>query len=117
MNKGKWIIAVATAVALSGAAAFAATLINFSGQSCGDLEGTWHFVNNQVSRGSGPGTLTAEFSSGVIVEGPSSVNNSTQHFHVIASGSLINASTNLDGKLVLSDFSCSGGGKDEPPKK
>jgi hypothetical protein len=49
--------------------------------------------------------------------GPSSINNSTQHFHVIASGDLINASTDLGGKLVLSDFSCEGGGKEEPPKK
>lgn len=117
MKKGKWIIAVATAVALSGAAAFAATLSNYSGQSCGDFEGTWHFVNNQVPQGSGPGTLTAEFSSGVFVVGPSSINNSTQHFHVIASGDLINASTDLGGKLVLSDFSCGGGKGEEPPKK
>lgn len=114
MNKRKWIIAVATAIALSGAAAIAAELENFSGQSCGDFEGTWHFVNNQVSEGSGPGTLTAEFTSGTQVVGPSSVNKSTQHFHVIASGDLINASTNLDGRLVLSDFSCDGG-KGEPP--
>ena len=118
MKKGNWIIAVATALVLSGAAAFAATLSNYSGQSCGDFEGTWHFVNNQVPQGSGPGTLTAEFSSGVLVVGPSSINNSTQHFHVIASGDLINASTDLGGKLVLSDFSCDDDDKKDPdPKK
>ena len=116
MKKANWIIALLPALVLSGAAAFAAPLSNYSGQSCGDLEGTWHFVNNQVSRDSGPGTLTADFSSGTVVVGPSSINNTTQHFHVIASGDLINASTDLDGKLVLSDFSCGGGGKEEPPK-
>lgn len=109
---------VAAAVALSGAAAIAAELSNYSGQSCGDFEGTWHFVNNQVSRGMGPGTLTAECSSGVWVVGPSSINNSTRHFHVIASGDLINASTDLAGKLVLSDFSCDDDDKKDPdPKK
>jgi hypothetical protein len=30
----------------------------------------------------------------------------TQHFDCIASGSLVSASTNLPGRLVLSDFSC-----------
>ena len=115
MNKGKWIIAVATAIALSAGAAIAAELENFSGQSCGAFEGTWHFVNNQVPAGSGVGTLEATFTSGTHVVQASTVNNSTQHFFVIASGDLVSAFTNLGGRLVLSDFSC-GGGKEEPPK-
>jgi len=116
MKKGKWIIAVATAVALSGATAFAALLSNGSGQSCGDLEGTWHFVNNQTG-GAPAGTLTATFTTEVTSTGPSKVLGSNQHFIVIASGMLIDATTDdLPGKLVLSDFSCSGG-KEEPPKK
>ena len=105
MKKQTWILAVVTALALSGGVALAATLSNGSGQSCGDFEGTWHFVNNQTG-GAPAGTLEATFSGGVISAGPSKVTASTQHFIVIASGTLIDAITDLPGKLVLSDFSC-----------
>lgn len=88
------------------AAAWAASLGNLSGQSCGDFLGTWHFVNNQTG-GAAPGTLGACFTSGCTsgVQ-PSKVNASNQHFYVTAAGTLTGASTNLPGKLVLSDFTC-----------
>ena len=85
--------------------ASAAVLSNGSGQTCGGALGTWHFVNNQTG-GAAAGILTATFSSGIVVTGPSQVNANTQHFIVEATGTLITASTNLPGRLVLSDFTC-----------
>ena len=86
-------------------AALAATLSNGNGQTCGDAA-TWHFVNNQTG-GAAAGTLTATFSDGSVwTVGPTSVLNKTQHFHVESAGTLVSASTDLPGKLVLSDFSC-----------
>lgn len=86
--------------------AFAAELSNLSGQSCGDLTGTWHFVNNQTG-GAAAGTLNATWDSGdACTVGASAVNQNTQHFYCTASGTLQSASTNLPGRLVLSDFSC-----------
>ena len=107
MKKANWIVAVLTAVALAGGAVIAADLENLNGQSCGGFEGTWHFVNNQIPAASPAGSLNAYFSGGVVITvGPSAVNKNTQHFHVVASGDLLGASTNLGGRLVLSDFSC-----------
>ena len=105
MKKQNWMVAVVMAVALSGGAALAATLSNGAGQSC-DSTGTWHFVNNQTGGEQTPGTLIATFTSGVVMASASVVNNNTQHFVVSASGTLVDASTNLNGRLVLSDFSC-----------
>jgi len=100
----------ALAVGLPVSSALAAELDNLSGQSCGTLSGTWHFVNNQT-RAAGPGTLVAVFESGVCVVPASAVNRNTQHFYCTGySGTLLAAQTDLPGKLVLSDFSC-----DEPP--
>ncbi len=96
---------VAMAMTMSGAA-MAADLSNLSGQSCGALTGTWHFVNVQVPAGSGTGTLTAYWTSGSCTVAASSVNKSMQHFYCTASGDLLSASTNLGGRLQLSDFSC-----------
>jgi hypothetical protein len=84
----------------------AVDISNISGQSCGSQTGTWHFVNNQTG-GAAAGTLTATWSSGdTCTVGASAVNAKTQHFYCTASGTLESASTNLPGKLVLSDFSC-----------
>ncbi len=98
--------------------AIAADLSNGSGQSCAEGQtGVWHFVNNQT-RGEGPGTITVVFDNAVIVQGATKVNRSNQHFtfeHV--GGTLVDASTNLPGRLVLSDFTCTGDPKDPPPKK
>lgn len=96
------------AIALIGAASLvsAATLGNLSSQSCGADTGTWHFVNNQTG-GASAGTLSATWSSGnTCTVTASKVLGSTQHFYCTASGTLLGASTNLPGKLVLSDFSC-----------
>jgi hypothetical protein len=116
MKKG--LLATLTAViALTVAVgtAQAVPISNLSGQSCGASEGTWHFINNQTG-GAGPGTLTATWDSGgtvtTVTVGPSKVLGNTQHFDVVASGTLLSASTNLPGRLVLSDFSCGV----EPPK-
>lgn len=109
-------LVAATAVA---SPAVAANLSNGSGQSCGDDVGTWHFVNNQTG-GSGPGVLVAVFATSggtaVYVTGPDGVNKNNQHFYVTSTGTLVSAETNLDGRLVLSDFSCEDGGKKDPKK-
>ena len=81
---------------------------------------TLHFVNNQTGGETNPGTLTATFSGGTITTGPSLINKNTQHFTVpppdISGSTLLSASTNLDGKLVLSDFTCNPA-KKAPSKK
>ncbi len=105
MNKHHWLMAMAIALGVSGTAA-AVSISNVSGQSCGAATGTWHFVNNQTG-GAGPGSLSASWSSGnTCSTSPSKVNQSTQHFYCTASGTLLGASTNLPGRLVLSDFTC-----------
>jgi hypothetical protein len=84
----------------------AANLENLNGQSCGDLLGTWHFVNNQTG-GAPLGTLTAIFTSGTCTDGGSAAGNNVQHFFCVGfSGELLSASTDLPGRLVLSDFTC-----------
>jgi hypothetical protein len=101
------------------APAIAADLSNGSSQSCAGA-GRWHFVNNQTG-GAATGVLTAVFSESgntiTYTTGASAVNSKTQHFNVTTNGgaTLVGASTNLPGRLVLSDFTCEGGGKD--PKK
>jgi hypothetical protein len=102
----KWILGLSAVVALTGGTLMAATLGNLAGQSCGDFSGVWHFVNNQTG-GAPQGTLTATWSSGeTCTVLASKVLSSTQHFYCTASGTLLSASTNLPGKLVLSDFAC-----------
>jgi hypothetical protein len=106
MKKHFLAASVAVALGIASSAALAASLANLSGQSCGDFTGTWHFVNNQIPAGSGTGTMTATWTTGSCVVQASKINSSTQHFYCTASGTLTGASTNLGGKLVLSDFSC-----------
>jgi hypothetical protein len=109
-----WMVALFFVVLAVGTVpAQAVDISNLSGQSCGDFSGTWHFVNNQTG-GAAPGTLTAAWSSGdTCVVSPSKVLGNTQHFNCIASGTLLSASTNLPGRLVLSDFTCET--KEPPP--
>jgi hypothetical protein len=108
----KSLVVAASAVALVGLStpAIAAELSNGEGQTCESI-GVWHFVNNQTG-GAAAGTLTASFSDGTswTVEA-SKVLNTTQHFYVESAGTLLDASTNLPGRLVLSDYSCEDGGE------
>jgi hypothetical protein len=112
--KRLWLLLiVGLALVVGIVPAHAASISNLSGQSCGDLTGTWHFVNNQTG-GAPAGTLTATWSSGDTCSvSPSKVLANTQHFDCIASGTLLTASTNLPGRLVLSDFTCET--KEPPP--
>ena len=117
MKKRYLVTAVAMAIGVSSGVASAADISNLNGQSCGDFTGTWHFVNNQTG-GASAGTLTASWSSGDFCQVvAASVNNKTQHFFCTAAGALVSASTNLPGKLVLSDFTCEDKKEPEPPKK
>jgi hypothetical protein len=68
----------------------------------------YHFVNNQLgSSGLPDGTITYQFSGHSVNSTGAGFNNGpTQHFFVISSGTLLSASTNLPGKLVLSSVAC-----------
>jgi len=100
------VVGLVLVLATGTVPAHAVTISNLSGQSCGDFTGAWHFVNNQTG-GAAAGTLTATWDSGdTCTVGPSKVLGNTQHFDCIASGGLVSASTNLPGRLVLSDFTC-----------
>jgi len=110
----KLVVLVAMLVGLAvPLVAYAADLSNGNGQTCAD-GGIWHFVNNQTG-GAVAGYLTASFSGGDV--GPvlaDKVSAKNQQWTIEGIGTLISASTNLPGKLVLSDFTCDakkGGGK------
>jgi hypothetical protein len=111
--KRLWLLLiVGLALVVGIVPAQAASISNLSGQSCGDLTGTWHFVNNQTG-GAAAGTLTATWSSGdTCTKTADTVLANTQHFFCTASGTLLTAVTNLGGRLVLSDFTCE---TKEPP--
>lgn len=99
-------------------AVWAATQDNWSGQSCGGQTGTWHFVNNQTGGVRTPGTLYASWNGGATqcIAEASSINKNTQHFYCTATGALDQgAYTNLPGRLLLSDFSCSTPTPPPPP--
>lgn len=111
MKRRYWLAALLT-LGITGVA-LAATISNINGQSCGGDTGTWHFINNQTGGAAG-GVLNATWTSGdSCTVSASKVLGNTQHFNCIASGALLSASTNLPGRLVLSDFSCST--KEPPP--
>lgn len=110
--KRQWLFVMAALFFVVGLAlmltapAQAAEISNLSGQSCGDGCGSWHFVNNQTE-GAAAGHLEATWDSGNTCSVDASlVNAKTQHFNCFACGELTSASTNLPGKLVLSDFTC-----------
>lgn len=106
-HKKYWVLGATTALVMISAPAVAADLSNAEGQSCGDSIGVWHFVNNQTGGATAAGTLTATFSDGgVWVVSASKINRNVQHFYVESAGTLQSASTNLPGRLVLSDFEC-----------
>ncbi len=104
--------AITFVVALMMVMAFPATAADLhephEGTSCPEgYVGTWHFVNNQTGGEQEPGTLIAIFDSGVVIVGAEKVNRNVQHFYVDDIGrTLEDASTDLDGRLVLSDYEC-----------
>jgi len=104
----KLVIVAALIVALAvPVAAIAATLQNGQNSTCGDgFVGSFHFVNNQTGKNAPPATLTVIFTDGTQMVAPDKVNQSVQQWDVQSEGTLITASTNLPGNLVLSDFSC-----------
>jgi hypothetical protein len=105
-KKQYWFLPVAMALSFYGGTSLAAQMDNLNGQTCGTNSDTWHFVNNQTG-GAAAGTLTAGWSSGnTCVVGASKVLGNTQHFYCTATGTLASASTNLPGRLVLSDYTC-----------
>jgi hypothetical protein len=77
-----------------------------AGTSCGPgFEGTWHFVNNQTE-GADTGSITVITDAGVTVQVADKTNRNVQHWWVVGGSTLIDASTDLPGRLVLSDYSC-----------
>jgi hypothetical protein len=119
--KRRWLFVMAALFFVVGLAlmltapAQAVEISNLSGQSCGDGCGTWHFVNNQTGDAAA-GTLTATFSDSVAcLTGPAKVLSNTQHFICGGCGDLTGASTNLPGRLVLSDFTCEAKPPPPPP--
>jgi len=77
-----------------------------SGCSTGFV-GTFHFVNNQTGGTQTPGTLDAVIGGTHYQVLAYKVNQNVQHFLIEdAEGSIASASTNLAGKLVLSDLTC-----------
>ena len=118
MRKVLGLALVIAALALTPLA-ISADLTNGNSQSCDGI-GVWHFVNNQTGGAEAKGTITVTFSGGlVITEEADGVNKNTQHFHVETDGdvSLVDAETNLPGRLQLSDFGCDGGKKGGGGKK
>lgn len=108
MKKRFWAVPLA-AVAAIGVGYAADLHTPHLGSSCpAGFVGNYHFVNNQIPAGSFTGTLTASWNSGDTCQVLAyKVLNHTQHFRCTdALGVLTSASTDLPGKLVLSDFTC-----------
>jgi len=105
MKNSMLALIVGLVLGTSGAA-LAATLSNANGQTC-DGTGSWHFVNNQIGSATS-GSITAVFSCGTFTSAQSKVTPGTIHFQIGTSGdcTLLSGSTNLPGRLVLSDFTC-----------
>jgi hypothetical protein len=119
MRKVFGLAALIAALAVP-ATVVAADLQNAKGTTSCDGISTWHFVNNQTGGATNAGTITVYFSGGLTVtEGASDVNKNMQHFFVQTTGvvTLLDATTNLPGNLVLSgpvtcdDGKGKGGGK------
>ena len=106
---------VVVALGLSSGGVMAASISNLNGQSCPDgFIGNWHFINNKTG-GAPDGVLQATWDSGNLCQtGPEKTLASVQHFRCFATGTLTSAVTNLPGRLVLSDFTCTDV-KDPPP--
>lgn len=70
--------------------------------------GSYHFVNNQTAGTAWTGHIEATFSGPASTKGADAymVLQNVQHFQIAAEGWLEDASTDLPGRLVLSDMSC-----------
>ncbi len=102
----KFLLSLALAAGITNSA-LAVDLHNGIGAACNGI-GTWHFVNNQTG-GAAAGLLNAQFSNSNFTNvSPTKVLSHVQHFVVETYGNntLVNASTNLPGMLVLSDYKC-----------
>lgn len=110
MNKRYLAATLAAVAATAVGAVYAADLHTpHLGSSCpAGFVGNYHFVNNQIPEGTGTGTLSATWNSGDSCQVDAyKVNLHTQHFRCTGMlGVLTSASTNLPGKLVLSDYTC-----------
>jgi hypothetical protein len=103
-----FVLALAIPVAAPGA-----VLEKGAGTTCASGVGTWNFVNNKTD-GAAAGTLTVFFDLeelGVTLFGPigpTVVNKSVQKFTLFTNhrATLVSASTNLPGKLVLESMGC-----------
>lgn len=78
-----------------------------------DEDGMWHFVNNQTN-GATSGYIVVEFAGTTVSQDADKILRNTMHFTVVGPDELITAttytdagmSTQVDGKLVLSDYAC-----------
>lgn len=68
--------------------------------------GTWHFVNVQTGGSQTAALLTATFTGGVVNAYANKVNNQVQQWTISATGTLLRASSPLNGFIVLSDYTC-----------
>jgi hypothetical protein len=110
----KHLVAVGVVVALTiPAMSSGAVLENGAGATCASGVGTWNFVNNKTG-GAAAGTLTVFFDTeefGVIQFGPigpTEANRNVQKFTLFTNNraTIVSASTNLPGKLVLESVGC-----------
>jgi hypothetical protein len=110
----KHLVAAGVVVALTiPAMSSGAVLEKNLGATCASGVGTWNFVNNKTD-GAAAGNLTVFFDTeefGVIQFGPigpTEVNKSVQKFTLFTNNraTIVSASTNLPGKLVLESVGC-----------
>ena len=80
------------------------------GAACEDGDdGAWyHFVNNQTGGATTKGTLSATFSDSSENDSVEAlaVNQNVQHFYIFGESTILTATTDLQGKLVLSHIVC-----------
>jgi hypothetical protein len=108
MKNAMLALVIGLVLGTSGGAVLAADLQTAHIGSRCDGSGLWHFVNNQIGTAT-TGLLQAQFSCGDFTNvTPSHVTPGTIHFEILTDGdcTLEGASTNLSGKLVLSDLDC-----------
>jgi len=112
----KLVLGVAIALDLATGIAQAAVMTGNGLNSSCETAGDWHFVNNQTGGAAG-GTLTATIGGVVYTASAVQVNGNSQQFWIYdAPGQLTAASTNVPGRLVLSDLLCTDDKKDPDPK-